>query len=160
MTFEEFARAEGSGLLRLSYALCGDRGRAEDACQEALARLYVRWRSVEDPLPYARRMVVNATRDGWRRTGRRETVGLPAIHEPTTSTADPISAYDDRVELLQALRGLPHGQRAVLALRYWHQLSEVETAKTLGVSVGTVKSQAHRGLNRLRALLPVSEGRP
>jgi DNA-directed RNA polymerase specialized sigma24 family protein len=65
MAFEEFVQVHGDGLVRLSFALCGDRGRAEDATQEALARVYLRWPRLADPLPYARRAVVNATRDSW-----------------------------------------------------------------------------------------------
>jgi RNA polymerase sigma factor (sigma-70 family) len=59
----------------------------------------------------------------------------------------------DRDRLVQALRSLPYGQRAVVVLRYWQQLSEPETAQVLGISVGTVKSQASRALRRLRELL-------
>jgi RNA polymerase sigma factor (sigma-70 family) len=53
----------------------------------------------------------------------------------------------DRDRLVQALRRLPEGQRAVIVLRYWQQLSESETAQVLGNSVGTVKSQAARALS-------------
>lgn len=60
--FEEFARQHGDALVRLSFALCGDRGKAEDATQEALTRVYLRWGRLREPLPYARRCVVNATR--------------------------------------------------------------------------------------------------
>jgi RNA polymerase sigma factor (sigma-70 family) len=56
----------------------------------------------------------------------------------------------DRDRMTRALLRLPYGQRAVLVLRYWHQLSEQETAEALGNSVGTVKSQANRGLGKLR----------
>ena len=70
--FDEFVRVHGDSLVRLAYALCSDRGRAEDATQEALARLYQRWGRLDDPLPYARRCVVNATKDHWRHSSRRE----------------------------------------------------------------------------------------
>jgi DNA-directed RNA polymerase specialized sigma24 family protein len=63
VAFEEFVRARGDALVRLSFALCGDRGKAEDAAQEALTRVYPRWSRLDDQLPYARRSVVNATRD-------------------------------------------------------------------------------------------------
>ena len=59
----------------------------------------------------------------------------------------------DRDRMTRALLRLPYGQRAVLVLRYWHQLSEQETAEALGNSVGTVKSQANRALGKLRAEL-------
>jgi DNA-directed RNA polymerase specialized sigma24 family protein len=70
--FEEFVQDHGDGLVRLSFALCGDRGKAEDATQEALTRVYLRWSRLGDPLPYARRAVVNATRDSWRHQSRRQ----------------------------------------------------------------------------------------
>jgi len=59
--FDEFVRTHGDSLIRLSFLLCGDRGKAEDAVQDALTRIYLRWARLDDPLPYARRAVVNAT---------------------------------------------------------------------------------------------------
>ncbi|HEY2078052.1 MAG TPA: SigE family RNA polymerase sigma factor [Streptosporangiaceae bacterium] len=151
--FEEFAHAHGDSLIRLSYALCGDRGRAEDAVQEALTRLYLRWGRIDDPLPYARRCVINATNDEWRRVSRlwrRESDAAGQQAELPAALDDLVA---DRDRLLQAVRSLPYGQRAVIVLRYWHQLSEPETAQVLGNSVGTVKSQASRAIARLRQLL-------
>jgi len=151
--FEEFAKTHGDSLIRLSYALCGDRGRAEDAVQEALTRLYLRWGRIDDPLPYARRCVVNATHDEWRRVSRlwqRESDAAARQSELPAALEDLVS---DRDRLLVALRSLPFGQRAIIVLRYWHQLSEPETAQVLGISVGTVKSQASRAMTRLRELL-------
>jgi RNA polymerase sigma-70 factor (sigma-E family) len=151
--FEEFAQAHGDSLIGLSYALCGDRGRAEDAVQEALTRLYLRWGRIDDPLPYARRCVINATNDEWRRLSRlwqRESDAAGQLAEVPAALDDLVA---DRDRLLQALRQLPYGQRAVMVLRYWYQLSEPETARVLGNSVGTVKSQASRAMARLRELL-------
>ena len=54
---------------------------------------------------------------------------------------------------MRALRRLPTRQREVLVLRYWARLSEAEIARTLGVSVGTVKSTASRGLDALETIL-------
>ena len=161
--FEEFVRVHGDELIRLAYALCGDRGRAEDATQEALTRLYLRWERLDDPLPYARRCVVNATRDHWRHSSRRASRELLAAQR---QVPDQPTLMDDKVvdrdRLVQALRRLPHGQRAVIVLRYWHQLPEAEIAQILGNSVGTVKSQASRALGKLRAelrsdLIPVDD---
>ncbi len=160
--FEEFVRAHGDSLVRLSFVLCGDRGQAEDATQEALTRLYLRWGRVDEPLPYARRSVINATNDYWRRSGRRENRERHAAGLPPEMPALLDDLVADRDRLVQALRRLPPGQRAVIVLRYWHQLSEPETAQVLGNSVGTVKSQAARALARLRHelesdLLPIRE---
>jgi RNA polymerase sigma-70 factor (sigma-E family) len=162
MAFEEFVQDHGDGLVRLSFALCGDRGRAEDATQEALTRVYLRWSWLGDPLPYARRAVVNATRDSWRHQSRRRqreqvVAGYAADLPPAVE-----DLVVDRDRMTRALLRLPYGQRAVLVLRYWHQLSEQETAEALGNSVGTVKSQASRGIGKLREelqsdLLPVNQ---
>lgn len=160
--FEEFVRAHGDSFVRLSYVLCGDRGKAEDATQEALTRLYLRWGRIDEPLPYARRSVINATNDQWRRSGRRENRERHAAGLPPEMPALLDDLVVDRDRLVQALRRLPEGQRTVIVLRYWHQLSESETAQVLGNSVGTVKSQAARALVRLRHelecdLLPIRE---
>jgi RNA polymerase sigma-70 factor (sigma-E family) len=148
--FEEFVQVHGDALVRLSFALCGDRGRAEDAAQEALTRVYLRWSRLEDPLPYARRSVVNATRDSWRRRSRQEQRERAVAGLPPDTSARIDEMIADRDRLAKALQRLPYGQRAVIVLRYWHQLSEQETADALGNSVGTVKSQASRALSRLR----------
>jgi RNA polymerase sigma factor (sigma-70 family) len=87
--------------------------------------------------------------DQWRHRRRRPEVFLE--HEPP-GRPDATDALDVRDALSQALAQLPPRQRAVLVLRYWEQLSEIEAAETLGCSVGTVKSTASRGLSRLREL--------
>jgi RNA polymerase sigma-70 factor (ECF subfamily) len=155
VTFEEFVAAHAPHLMRLSYALCGDRGRAEDAVQDACERVYLRWDKLDDPLPYARQVVLNATRDGWRRVLRRERV-VELV--PDSRASDGTSQTDDRDLLLRALRTLPHGQRAVLLLRYWEDLTEADTARVLGVSVGTVKSQTARAMSGLREAIPTTDG--
>jgi RNA polymerase sigma-70 factor (sigma-E family) len=164
--FEEFVQVHGDGLVRLSFVLCGDRGKAEDATQEALTRLYLRWGRIEDPLPYARRSVINATNDQWRHLSRREQHERTVVQQRPEAPPLLDDVVADRDRLIRALQRLPYGQRAVIVLRYWHQLSEPETANVLGNSVGTVKSQTSRALDRLREdlqsddlqsdLLPVS----
>lgn len=153
VTFEEFVRVHGDSLVQLSYVLCGDRGKAEDAAQEALTRVYLRWKHIEDPLPYARQCVVNATNDEWRRFGRNQRKEGRVAAEPVEPEAQFDVLLADRDHLVQALRSLPYGQRSIVVLRYWQQLSEPETAAVLGISVGTVKSQTSRALHRLRQLL-------
>jgi RNA polymerase sigma-70 factor (sigma-E family) len=152
--FDEFVRVHGDALTGLAYVLCGDRGRAEDATQEALTRLYLRWGRIEEPLPYARRCVVNACRDQRRRSRRREhRERLAAQLQPPAPPAWVDAQVAERDRLIRALRQLPYGQRAVVVLRYWHQLSEPHVAAILGISVGTVKSQASRALSKLRSEL-------
>ncbi len=155
--FEEFAAAHSAGLIALALAVSGDRGRAEDAAQEALVRVYQRWSRLEDPLAYARRTVVNATRDDWRRAERAK-----RAHDAAGQLArfDAHEGLEARVltrdALMTAVWGLPHRQRAVIVLRYLSDLTEAETAAVLEVSVGTVKSQAFDALARLRGDLAPS----
>lgn len=146
----EFAAEHADGLVKLAYAMCGDRGRAEDACQEALVAVYRRWPRLDDPLAYARRSVINASHDDWRRNARQDRTkgalsGLAVGHGE-----HPQDALLTRGVLMDAVRRLPDGQRAVIVLRYGSQLTEAETAATLDISIGTVKSQTARALARLR----------
>lgn len=151
--YEAFVAAQGDGLVKLAYAICGDRGRAEDAAQEALIRVYQRWSRLSDPLAYARRTAINATRDDWRRSVRSERAHREATRLPSRETDDPQERFVANSALMDALDDLPHGQRAVIVLRYFNQLSEAETAATLNITTGTVKSQAARALARMREAL-------
>ncbi len=152
--FEEFAAAHGAGLVKLAFVVCGDHEQAQDAVQEALIRVYERWPRISDPLAYARRSVVNATREDWRRDRRsdrlhREMADLPVGGESN----DPQDRVPQRDALMAALDALPHAQRVVVVLRYGIQLSEAETASTLDIPIGTVKSRVNRALGRLREVL-------
>jgi RNA polymerase sigma-70 factor (sigma-E family) len=151
--YEEFVVANGDGLVKLAYAICGDRGRAEDAVQEALSRVYQRWSRLTDPLAYARRTAINATRDDWRRSMRADRAHREAARLPSTDAGDPHERFVTNSALMDALDGLPHGQRAVIVLRYGSQLTEAETAATLNITIGTVKSQTARALARMREVL-------
>ncbi|WP_233507875.1 sigma-70 family RNA polymerase sigma factor [Spongiactinospora gelatinilytica] len=73
-------------------------------------------------------------------------------------TAAAAADLDLREVMLNELRRLPARMRAVLVLRYWEDLSEAETAAMLGCSAGTVKSQAARGLGRIRERMARLEG--
>jgi RNA polymerase sigma-70 factor (sigma-E family) len=151
--YEEFVAANADGLVKLVYAICGDRGRAEDAVQEALTRVYQRWSRLSDPLAYARRTAINATHDDWRRSMRAARAHREAARLPSTGAEDPQERFVSNSALMDALDELPHGQRAVIVLRYGSQLSEAETAATLNITIGTVKSQSARALARLRETL-------
>jgi RNA polymerase sigma-70 factor (sigma-E family) len=151
--FESYVAARRRHLRRTAYLLCGDWDRAEDVVQDALTRLYVHWRRAsraDDLDAYVRRSLVNAFlaegRRPWRRERSTETL-------PVTAYADPSGAVDDRDQLRRALAGLGASQRAVVVLRYWDDLSVEQTADALGCSTGNVKSQAARGLARLREVL-------
>ena len=151
--YEEFVAANGDGLVKLAYAICGDRGRAEDAVQEALTRVYQRWSRLTDPLAYARRTAINATRDDWRRSMRADRAHSEVARVPSADVDDPQERLVTNSALMEALDELPHGQRAVIVLRYGSQLSEAETAAALGITTGTVKSQTARALARMREAL-------
>jgi RNA polymerase sigma-70 factor (sigma-E family) len=149
-SFEQFVEERSMALFRTAYLVAGDVHQAEDLLQSALEQAYRRWRRIktmEYPESYVRRVLVNLACD--KRRGRRGTE--VTLEEATATTgADDTALVDLRQALLIGLRKLPVGMRTVLVLRYWEGLSEAEIAKELGRSVGTVKSQASRGLDRLR----------
>jgi RNA polymerase sigma-70 factor (sigma-E family) len=148
--FEAFVRTNATMLIRLAGALTGDPHVSEEVVQSALERVFVRWRRLDDPLAYTRRVVVNLCRDRGRGAAGHERPGLPYID---AAAPDVIGLHDDRDQLVRAIRALPYRQRAVLVLRFWHDLTEQQAADTLGVRAGTVKSQTSRALQRLRQLL-------
>ncbi|NYG54820.1 SigE family RNA polymerase sigma factor [Nocardioides perillae] len=157
--FEQWVRARSGGLARTALLLTGDVHRAEDLVQETLARVAQHWpRLVRrgEPDAYARRVLHHAAVDGWRRRRVRPQEAPPVTgEEPTALTAyDGGAAADRRLLLREALDRLTPKQRAVLVLRYYDDLTEVQTAEVLRCSVSTVKSQARVALARLRQLAP------
>lgn len=152
----EFARLEallaerGDGLLGAAVLLTGGREAGEDLLQMAIERVLRRGMPLPDELEgYLRRTLYNLATDRWRGLARRrEVFGTDA--EPVA--ADHADAVELRWDVTSALATLPPRQRAVLVLRYFEQLSESETAAVLGCSVGSVKSSASRGLQRLRGI--------
>ena len=150
-TFEEFVAARGRDLWRSAWLLTGDAQKAEDLVQTALVKCWLRWSSItqgEAVEAYVRRVLVTTYTDWWR---RRWTGEIPTGPMPDTGALADTALADDRRDLVAALATLPRGQRAVLVLRYFEDLTEAQTAETLGISVGTVKSQASRGLASLRS---------
>ena len=151
--FELFVAGASGRLLRTAYLLCGDRGHAEDLVQLTLLRTARRWpRARRRPEAYARRVLVNLAKDRWRTLHRR--VDEVAVRAEVAAPAD--DAVVEREPLLAAIRDLPSGQRAVLVLRFFDDLSVAETAAALDCSEGTVKSQTARGLDRMRRVLDPS----
>jgi RNA polymerase sigma-70 factor (sigma-E family) len=154
-SFEEFVRGRSAHLFQLALLLAGqNQADAEDLLQVALERAWrrraVRYRH-GSPEPYVRQILVNASIDRWRRLRRR---GEEPLQDsgPSPLAADPAGVVARRDLLMRSLAVLPPRQRAVLVLRYWEDHSEAEVAAMMGCSVGTVKSQASRGLARLREL--------
>src|SRR5262245_37174454 len=146
--FEDHFDALAAVAYRVAYRILGDREEARDVAQEAMARAFARWRRVEGYAePWVARVAGNLALGVVRK--RRP---APADHAQDAG-GDPASAIADRALLVDALRDLPAGQRDTLVLRYVADLSEGDVARLLGCSVGTVKSQAHRALERIRPLV-------
>lgn len=144
--FDEFVTARASRLLRTAYLLTRDHALAEDLLQTALTKSWFAWSRIQgDPEPYVRKVLVNTYASWWRRrwNGEHAHADLPEVPEQGADS-------DGRHDLWTAMGRLPRRQRAVIVLRYVEDLTEVETARILGVSVGTVKSQTSKALARLR----------
>jgi RNA polymerase sigma-70 factor (sigma-E family) len=156
--FEEFVVGRQRALFRYAYLLIGDRGLAEDLLQEALTTTFTRWGKLRDSAnaeAYTRRVITNKAtswfrRKGWRAERPRDDMpaGLPAKADDMTT----------RMWLWSEVRKLPTQQRAVLVLRFFEDLSLAETARVLGCTEGTVKSQANRALTKLRSGLGPEAG--
>jgi len=153
--FESWMTARQHTLQRTAYLLCsGDPHAASDLAQATLAKMYLAWPKIKDRDhvdAYARRVMVNEHRSLWRRAFRRHEVVSEQLPEGDVRDRE----YDgEREALWQLVQTLPRRQREVIVLRYYEELTEAETADALGISVGTVKSQASRALAALRTRVP------
>ena len=157
--FHQFVTVAWPRLLRTAYLLAGDRHTAEDLVQTTLERSYVAWSRVnraDDRDAYVRRILVNEHARRFRRKLRENLV--TAV--PERPGEDGSDRLDDRAALLAALAELPPRQRQAVVLRYWEDLSESQAATAMGCSVGTVKSQASKGVAKLRTVfLPAARTR-
>jgi RNA polymerase sigma-70 factor (sigma-E family) len=148
--FRQFVAARSAALLRTAYLLVGDWAHAEDVLQNALTKTYLAWRRLgefEAVDAYARRVLVTTATSWWRRRWHGE---RPTAVMPERITPDAIDEHIERQALWRHVQKLPSRQRAVLVLRFYEDLTEAETARVLGVAVGTVKSQCARALGTLR----------
>lgn len=154
-SFDDFVIGNGKGLLRTAHLITLDEGEAEDLVQECLLKLSRRWGDVNDmdqPVAYARRVLVNlAVRGSRRRSRRRVELGTALADRGETSGA--LELIGVREELLHALQQLTPRQRTVLVLRYFQDLSETQVAEMLGCSIGTVRSTTARSLAQLRDVI-------
>lgn len=151
--YVEFLASRSPRLHRTAYLLCGDRHRAEDIVQATALTLYLKWRKVRaaDNLDgYVHRMLVREFL-GQRRL--RWAGVLLTDRLPERPLAPPPDDLENRDAVLAGLARLPAGQRAVIVLRYFSDLSVAETADALNCSTGNVKSQTARGLTTLRRVL-------
>lgn len=158
--FEDFVAARGAALVRSARRLLRDPHDAEDVVQDVLVKVHRHWATVvrqEVPEAYVRRVLVNACTSFWRRGVRRERpvddASLHLVLDLRDRAADEPGRLDEREVVLALLRRLPAKQRAVLVLRHYEGLPDAEVAAIMGTSVQTVRSNVHRGLASLRALM-------
>ena len=154
--FSAYMSARQAALYRTAYLLAGDHAGAEDLLQNAFAKLYLSWDRIREREAldgYVRRIMVNENNSLWRRAWKRREHSTDTMPE-----AGAHDTYDDGMggALWSFVQTLPPKQRAVVVLRYYEQLTEAEIAEVLGISTGTVKSQASRALAALRARAPQS----
>jgi RNA polymerase sigma-70 factor (sigma-E family) len=153
--FTDYVQARLPWLRRVAYLLCQDWQSADDLVQAGITRLYVNWgraRGAASIDAYARTVLVRTflaeRRSAW---ARRVTLSAACPDLPGA-----VTDHDSRLDVRAALAGLPPRQRATLVLRFYCDLPVEETAKELGCTTGTVKSQTAKGLSALRrALVPV-----
>lgn len=153
-------RAESGHVVNLAYLLTGQRQLAEDLAQEAFLRVASRIREVSPDAfgAYLRRTVVNLVRSHFRhaRVERRYADRVESEAERRREANEAASATTDtdtRDELWSALQALPVRQREAIVCRFYLDLSEEQTADSLRVAIGTVKSATSRGLQALRIAL-------
>ena len=161
----DFVAARGHALLRTAYLLTGDQQLAEDLVQGALEKVVAHWGSIqvaEAAESYVRRTMYRDQVSLWRRRRVAEVLSF-TVPEPRRGS-EPRDQVEDRLVLRRALMDLGRRQRTVVVLRYFEDLTEQQVADLLGISVGTVKSQAHKALAHLREacgdLTPVREREP
>ena len=154
--FTAWAGSRQHALLRTAFLVSGDSGRAEDLVQEALVKVAMRWARLSDSNPeaYARTIIYRDNISWWRRRKDHPVDVLsddPAPHDPAPHDSD---LHERRLMIAEALSRLTPKQRAAVVMRYFDDLTEAECARLLGVSVETIKSQAHVALANLRAGSP------
>lgn len=155
--FDAFVRDRMPELLRFGHALTGSADAGADLVQDALERTLAAWprlRQRDDPEGYVRRTMVNRNVSIWRKR-RRERL----VDEVPESTVEADTPMPDQ-ELQAALADLPRRQRTVLVLRFAEDLSEQQVAALMECSLGTVKSQTHKALAKLRTRLGEEESAP
>jgi RNA polymerase sigma-70 factor (sigma-E family) len=143
--FRDLYVARAPAMRRTAFLLCGDWQLAEDLVQVAFEKVYASWSRLREPEAVLRRTLVRCWVDETRRPHRRE---RPFDQVPERGVVEP-----ERESLTHALASVPPRQRACLVLRFYDDLSVAETARLLGCTEGTVKSQTSRGLEALRAVV-------
>ncbi|MET9350748.1 SigE family RNA polymerase sigma factor [Streptomyces termitum] len=152
--FHAFFDRHYAELARLAHLLTGETDAADDLAADAMLALWHRWdrvRAAGHPAAYARGVVANLVRTRIRGTVRERRRVAAFWDRRPEHTEDPdVSAV---LDVRTALRALPFRKRACVVLRHAFDLSERDTARALGISVGTVKSQTSKGMAELQRLL-------
>ncbi|MEV6590886.1 SigE family RNA polymerase sigma factor [Streptomyces acidicola] len=152
-SFSSYMKDRQPVLLRTARSLTANPSDAEDLLQTALTKTYVAWDRIEDHRAldgYVRRALLNTRTSQWRKR-KVDEFACDELPEPEpTATGDPAEQQALHDAMWRAIMRLPARQRAMVVLRYYEDLSEVQTAEVLGVSVGTVKSAVSRALGKLR----------
>ena len=164
MAYEELVRRYQDVAVRTAHVISPD-GDAEDAVQEAFVKAYAalgRFRAGSPFRPWLLRIVANEARNRRRSAGRRAGLALRAAEDRRPGDAAPspesaVLAGESRAALLAAVNALRDEDREIIAARYFLELSEAETAETLALPRGTVKSRLSRALGRLRAQLAATD---
>lgn len=142
----DFYRGHFDGLVRTSAAIVGRPDVAQEVVQESLLKVAKAWEQIESPYGYARRCVVNASRDHLRRVRR-----LRRLDRTGDETADPLPDQPpDIAPIERALRRLSPRRQTALALRFYDDLEYDEIAELMDCRPATARSLVHRGLNDLR----------
>lgn len=161
--FQAFVAGRWPRLMRTAFLLTGEQHAAEDLVQTTLEKVYVAWRRVvaaDEPEAYVRRIMINTHARRYRRKLREFLAPRgedAALTYEVADTGDRIAQADDRHTLLKALAALPARQREAVVLRYWEDLTETQTAEAMGCSIGAVKSNAAKGIAKLRAIPALAE---
>lgn len=153
----EFVALRRPALLRAAVAITGDPHRAEDVLQAALLRVLPHWSEIRDPAAaeaYVRRAVLHQHISWCRRAAHRHESVRSEVPEPAGGgLGDQALPGGRHSDLWRHVAALPPRQRSTVALRFYEGLSVAETATALGCSPGTVKSNTHHALARLRAVV-------
>ncbi len=139
----ELFRQRRQPMVRLAYTLTRDSELSDEIVQDAFLQLHEKWAAVDNPAGYLRTVVVNRCHSHHRH--------LQVVRKAPIELYAPSGGPDGVDEALaRSVARLPFPQQAVLVLRYFCDLDDVEIAATLGISRATVRTRAHRGLERLR----------
>jgi RNA polymerase sigma-70 factor (sigma-E family) len=158
--FRAFVVGSQRRLVNFAELVTGDHGRAEDLVQDAYIAVYAAWPRVGDGRAeaYVRRCVINGRTNWWRRRSSREEPLDPASRVDVDHAADVTADVDRRLYVLAALSRLTQRERTVVVLRHYVGLTERETAREIGIAVGTVKSAMSRAVAKLRDDQELREG--